>query len=78
MRCSFSVTKVVPSQATPSTQMLALMPEVNVEAVAMSLVRTLHAATMTVAMDSMMAMIAWSRVMTGVSTRPTFSLIVTA
>src|SRR5690606_23676695 len=75
---SCALTNVVPSQATPSTQMDALIPDLNVDAPRMSEVLTLQQTTMTVAIDSMIEMIAASRPMTGSSMRPTLSEMIVA
>jgi hypothetical protein len=73
-----AVTNVVPSQATPSTQMAALMPDLNVEAESTSLVCTLQTTTMVAAIESMIVMIAASRPITGSVTSPSFSLMIVA
>src|SRR5665647_3210087 len=62
---SWALTNVVPIHATPSTQMLALIPDLNTDADRMSFVGTLHRKTIAAPVDSMNAMIAWSRVITG-------------
>src|SRR5690554_2744363 len=75
MDSSCALTNVVPSHATPSTQIAALMQDLKVEAPRISAVGTLHASTMIAAMPSMIAMIAASRAMTGSAMRPTLSEI---
>jgi len=75
---SWALTNVVPIHATPSTQMLALIPDLNVDAERISFVGALHRRTIAAAVDNMNAMIAWSRVITGSVMRPTFLLMAVA
>jgi len=52
--------------------MLALIPDLNVDAERISFVGALHSRTIAAAVDNMNAMIAASRVITGSVMRPTF------
>src|SRR5665647_1807663 len=75
---SWAVTNVVPSHATPSTQIAALVPHLNVDAEGISFGGTLHTRTMTAAMANMMLMIAASRAITGSAMRPILGLMAVA
>jgi len=74
--CAF--TKVVPSQATPSTQIQALIPDLNVAALRMFFASTLQNRQIRVAAPSMKEMIASSRVRIGFLMRAKVELIAMA
>ncbi len=71
----WAFTKVVPSQATPSTQTEALIPDLKVGALRMSAGRTFATVTMIAAIESMIAMIAASRGIGGFAIHCSLSLM---
>ena len=73
-----AATKVVPSQATPSTQMQALIPDLKVAALRMFLASTLQNRQIRVAAPSMKEMIASSRVRIGFLMRAKVELMAMA
>ncbi len=71
-------TKVSPSQATPSTQIQALIPDLNVLALSISPVSSLQLRQISVAIVSMKTTIASLRGNTGLVISPTVGLIMVA